>query len=230
MGWISLPPWPTQPSRDPPGPSAVLSPRLSARMRRRATIKGRMLRSRTLEDRGDARVREERAGSVKRRRTACGWRHPRAKVRPMTPAGGIQAVRDVARTFPGLRLLVLHGSRASGAANSASDWDFAYLGDADLDEFELRRRQARSGRPCRPSSNRQGYRSPVLIPARTAQETADESPGPSTGEPTARTTAPPEPAAPLFPGPRPRKTRGPASFRERSPSSAHCPRGPGRSG
>lgn len=60
----------------------------------------------------------------------------------MTPAGEIQAVRDVARTFPGLRLLVLHGSRASGAANSASDWDFAYLGDADLDEFELRSRLA----------------------------------------------------------------------------------------
>jgi hypothetical protein len=58
----------------------------------------------------------------------------------MASTGELQAIRDLARTFPGLRLLVLHGSRASGAANRTSDWDFAYLGEADLDEFDLRSR------------------------------------------------------------------------------------------
>lgn len=56
----------------------------------------------------------------------------------MSSPSEIQAIRDLARTFPGLRLLVLHGSRAAGTANRTSDWDFAYLGEANLDEFALR--------------------------------------------------------------------------------------------
>ncbi len=35
--------------------------------------------------------------------------------------------------MPGLRLLVLHGSRASGRAHARSDWDFAYLADPGFD-------------------------------------------------------------------------------------------------
>ncbi len=41
-------------------------------------------------------------------------------------------------SFPGLDLLVLHGSRARGDDHERSDWDIAYLGDASLDELELR--------------------------------------------------------------------------------------------
>lgn len=37
------------------------------------------------------------------------------------------------RAVPGLKLLVLHGSRARGTSHDLSDWDFAYLGDAALD-------------------------------------------------------------------------------------------------
>lgn len=53
----------------------------------------------------------------------------------MAPTGELQAIRDLARTFPGLRLLVQHGSRASGAASRRSDWDVAHLGEADLVAF-----------------------------------------------------------------------------------------------
>ncbi len=42
-----------------------------------------------------------------------------------------------AQRCPGLRLLVLHGSRARGEAHSGSDWDFAVLGDAHLDRTAL---------------------------------------------------------------------------------------------
>lgn len=37
----------------------------------------------------------------------------------------------------GLRLLVLHGSRARGTAHGLSDWDFAYLSDPDFDPDAL---------------------------------------------------------------------------------------------
>ncbi|HYC55697.1 MAG TPA: nucleotidyltransferase domain-containing protein [Candidatus Binatia bacterium] len=40
-------------------------------------------------------------------------------------------------TFPSLRILALHGSRARGDADQASDWDFAYLGDGPLDVTSL---------------------------------------------------------------------------------------------
>jgi len=39
----------------------------------------------------------------------------------------------VQRQFPGLRLLVLFGSRARGDAHTASDWDFGYLAGPELD-------------------------------------------------------------------------------------------------
>jgi Polymerase beta, Nucleotidyltransferase len=42
------------------------------------------------------------------------------------------------RSFPELRLLMLHGSRARGDAHAGSDWDFAYLADAGVDELALR--------------------------------------------------------------------------------------------
>jgi predicted nucleotidyltransferase len=42
------------------------------------------------------------------------------------------------RDFPALRLLLLHGSRARGDQRADSDWDYAYLGDAGLDELGLR--------------------------------------------------------------------------------------------
>jgi predicted nucleotidyltransferase len=62
----------------------------------------------------------------------------------MTPPSNLQAIRDLAAVFPGLRLLVLHGSRARGDTHQRSDWDFAYLGQADLDELELRRQLSAS--------------------------------------------------------------------------------------
>ena len=42
---------------------------------------------------------------------------------------GRSAVRGVAMQHPGLRLLVLYGSRARGEAHAGSDWDFGFLGD-----------------------------------------------------------------------------------------------------
>ena len=46
--------------------------------------------------------------------------------------------QDLLRTFPELRLLVLYGSRGRGDAHAGSDWDFAYVADAGLDEPGLR--------------------------------------------------------------------------------------------
>ena len=42
-----------------------------------------------------------------------------------------------AARLPGLRLLVLHGSRARDNGHPASDWDFAYLADDTLDPAAL---------------------------------------------------------------------------------------------
>jgi predicted nucleotidyltransferase len=36
-------------------------------------------------------------------------------------------------SFPQLKVLVLHGSRARGQAHERSDWDFAYLAEDSLD-------------------------------------------------------------------------------------------------
>ena len=48
---------------------------------------------------------------------------------PLLPA---PLLATVAR-MPGLRLLVLHGSRATGRAHARSDWDFAFLADPGFD-------------------------------------------------------------------------------------------------
>jgi len=44
-----------------------------------------------------------------------------------------QRLRAAVAGVPGLTLLLLHGSRARGTERPESDWDFAYLGDPDLD-------------------------------------------------------------------------------------------------
>lgn len=46
----------------------------------------------------------------------------------------------VAADVPGVRLLVLHGSRARGDAGPRSDWDFGYLADERLDPASLHAR------------------------------------------------------------------------------------------
>jgi predicted nucleotidyltransferase len=43
------------------------------------------------------------------------------------------ALRAIAAKSAGLRLLVLHGSRARGDAHAGSDWDFAYEGETGFD-------------------------------------------------------------------------------------------------
>ena len=42
-------------------------------------------------------------------------------------------LRQTARMTAGLRLLVLHGSRASAAAHAHSDWDFAFVAATTTD-------------------------------------------------------------------------------------------------
>jgi predicted nucleotidyltransferase len=48
-----------------------------------------------------------------------------------------EALRALAAVQPGLRLLVLYGSRARGDAHERSDWDFAYQADATFDPDDL---------------------------------------------------------------------------------------------
>jgi predicted nucleotidyltransferase len=54
----------------------------------------------------------------------------------VTPDALRQCLRSLADT-PGLRLLVLHGSRGRGDGGPQSDWDFGYLGDPELDPAAL---------------------------------------------------------------------------------------------
>jgi predicted nucleotidyltransferase len=49
----------------------------------------------------------------------------------------LTTVARVAEPMPGLRLLVLHGSRARGDAHALSDWDFAYEADGAFDPDAL---------------------------------------------------------------------------------------------
>ena len=49
------------------------------------------------------------------------------------PGPDLRQVTDLARTSPGLELLVLFGSRARGDSHSRSDWDFGYLAARDFD-------------------------------------------------------------------------------------------------
>ena len=53
------------------------------------------------------------------------------------PGPDLQQVTDLARTYPGLELLVLFGSRARGDSHSRSDWDFGYLAARDFDPAEF---------------------------------------------------------------------------------------------
>ncbi len=46
--------------------------------------------------------------------------------------------QEIAGRHPAVRLLVLLGSRATGAAHAASDWDLGVLGDGDLDLSSMR--------------------------------------------------------------------------------------------
>ena len=46
-------------------------------------------------------------------------------------------IRRAAKAAPGLRLLVLHGSRARGHAREHSDWDFAFRGEPGFDADAL---------------------------------------------------------------------------------------------
>jgi predicted nucleotidyltransferase len=43
------------------------------------------------------------------------------------------ALADRARATPGVRMLLLFGSRARGEASAQSDWDLGYLADSTLD-------------------------------------------------------------------------------------------------
>ncbi|HSS49205.1 MAG TPA: nucleotidyltransferase domain-containing protein [Thermoanaerobaculia bacterium] len=56
------------------------------------------------------------------------------------PEMDLRLVSDLARSAPGLELLLLFGSRARGDAHSGSDWDFSYLAGAvfDPDDFLAR--------------------------------------------------------------------------------------------
>ena len=47
------------------------------------------------------------------------------------------SIADVASGKPGLRALLLFGSRARGDASPTSDWDFGYLAEAPFDVAEL---------------------------------------------------------------------------------------------
>src|SRR5712691_11927038 len=49
----------------------------------------------------------------------------------------LRVISEVATQQPGLRLVVLFGSRARGDATSRSDWDVGYLGSEPLDREGL---------------------------------------------------------------------------------------------
>lgn len=51
--------------------------------------------------------------------------------------GRLALVAQAAEVVPGLRLLVLHGSRARDEGHPLSDWDFAYEADASFDADAL---------------------------------------------------------------------------------------------
>jgi len=52
---------------------------------------------------------------------------------PPPPAATLEDLAALAAAAPGLRLLVLFGSRARGEAGPASDWDFGYLAGEEFD-------------------------------------------------------------------------------------------------
>jgi predicted nucleotidyltransferase len=56
---------------------------------------------------------------------------------PDGPPLPLDDLRRRATDIAGLRLLILHGSRARGDARADSDWDFAWLGDDAVDPDRL---------------------------------------------------------------------------------------------
>lgn len=72
-------------------------------------------------------------------RRAGASRHDRGALRglrpgPYHPGVDLRSIaRDIAARHPGLRLLVLFGSRARGEARTDSDWDFAFAGAPEVD-------------------------------------------------------------------------------------------------
>lgn len=52
-------------------------------------------------------------------------------------SAALRRLQQAAHDVTGLRLLVLHGSRATGRSGPNSDWDFGYLGDETLDPAGL---------------------------------------------------------------------------------------------
>jgi len=63
-------------------------------------------------------------------------------VTPQAFGDALDALARVGRETPGLRLLLLFGSRARGAAHEQSDWDLGYLAAANMDPATLRVRVA----------------------------------------------------------------------------------------
>lgn len=51
----------------------------------------------------------------------------------------LASLAPIAADVPGLRLLLLFGSRAQGRSHEGSDWDFGYLGDRELEPEALHR-------------------------------------------------------------------------------------------
>lgn len=50
----------------------------------------------------------------------------------------VRGVTRVGKETPGLRLLLVFGSRARGASHDQSDWDLGYLSTTDMDPAALR--------------------------------------------------------------------------------------------
>jgi predicted nucleotidyltransferase len=56
---------------------------------------------------------------------------------PPPPPATPEELSALAAAAPGLRLLLLFGSRARGDASASSDWDFGYLAQVGFDPDEL---------------------------------------------------------------------------------------------
>src|SRR4051794_2064573 len=56
---------------------------------------------------------------------------------PPPPPATLEDLAALAAGAPGLRLLLLFGSRARGDASASSDWDFGYLAGDGFDPDEL---------------------------------------------------------------------------------------------
>jgi hypothetical protein len=63
---------------------------------------------------------------------------PREKPHATTVPRSLPSAAELRQSFPQLRMLVMHGSRARGDAHEGSDWDFGYLASEDFDELALR--------------------------------------------------------------------------------------------